>query len=222
MKRVVFSVLLILSVLFFASCKDKGEKPGAGLEFLSEVSPIEGDTTPSTVMRDVPAFSDVYLLDAASLEIETGKPCSVTLHGPKCYVDSLKTEVVNGTLFVKFRNIDTNYRKVKVVITMPTLEEVEVTGSELVEVTGRPIHTDDSYIELRNVQNVNFDPVISARTLTISLNGICASSFRVNTDILNLKVGRVEGVSVSGRAKVVNKSFDRPDNIDLNNLKIGR
>ena len=212
------ALLMTMALITPLSCNSNKEKPGAGLEFLSETAPISGDTTLCRQSRNVPTFTDIYLIDAEKLEVEVGKQCAISLEGPKCYVDSMVTKVTNGTLFIKYKNIDTEYRKVKVHVTIPYLQEMEVTGCNLCEVTGENRYTDFVYIELKNVNVASFEPVISAKSLTLSLTGTKSSFFQVDVGLLNFKTYHVNNVEISGKAISANFNIDRPDRIDRSRL----
>lgn len=153
-----------------------------------------------TVERDVSDFTKIRIKGAMGLELKAGKDFSFEVEGDEEDVARLESYVRNGTLILDNAddhdhddNISINSDGVKVIITMPTLEEFEVLGAVDAEMTG--INSDSLTIELKGAGSIEMEGTCG--TLDVELKGAG------EVDAEDLKCADVEvDVKGVGEAKV--------------------
>lgn len=214
-------ISLFVFVFFFTLCGcTKKDRPGNGLDFLSKDMPIDGDTTYYSDERSLENFHNILIYDAQKVEIVTGKPCGVTISGPKCYVKAQEAVVDDGTLTVKFKEHDTKYRKTKVVVHVPSYEDLEIFGSKKVVTYGSPLEEDDVYIELNHVSKSEFRNELKVKELTLSFRFVDYVECRMNCNSFNLTTQTLEQGVFSGSVRDVHYHVDRMDRLDMTGLKV--
>lgn len=98
---------------------------------------IEGSGTSASEKREVPAFTRVRLDGAADVKITVGQAQSVTVNADDNIVPIIVTEVRGGdTLVITSRQSYTARARVRVDITVESLEAVTILGSGNVEASG--------------------------------------------------------------------------------------
>ncbi len=201
-----------------ASCSKKN-RPGEGLDFLVKDAPIEGDTTYYEENKNVKCFQSVYLYDANTVYVEVGKKCALSINGPKCYVQAQSVSDKDGTLFIKFKDHDTHYRKTNIKLTVNNIDDLEIKGCKKVIFSGKPYEAEELYIELNHVECAVFTSVLNVKNLTLALKYMNSAVFKVNSDVVNISTQRVEQTSISGKAKYIERQNDRPEKVDLSGLQ---
>lgn len=214
-----FVLLAGLTLAITAGCKR--EKAGQGLEFLQKDLPIQGDTTWIKEVRPTKPFKAIYIFDVDDVNILTGQKWRVEIEGPACYVEEQKTEVEDTTLVVKFANHDTHYRKTRLNICVPVLNDIEITGCRLATLSGPPVTTSNIYVELNKVELAVFSAALQARDLTIKTANMDEGVFYVHAGNMQLYVKHAKSAKFKGSADSLDvKSTDRTA-LDLTELGVG-
>ena len=134
-------------------------------------------------------FRRVDVGGAYSIEIRQGSEFAVAADGRRDDVEELDVTVNNGTLEVKGRN-DFNFfnnqkRRVGLVITMPDLRSVQLSGANKTRITG-----------FRNLDR-----------LDVGLSGATNSEIDVTTDRLEIAASGASKVTLRGRARTADISL---------------
>jgi len=160
MKRVVAIVLCLVVAIHFSACK-KDRLTGNG-NIISET-------------RNLGQFTGISSSGASPVEVKYGTEFSVVVKGSSNIVPRYTTKVVNNVLHIGFEGVSISRDDVEVILTMPSFNKVELSGSTEVEIEG------------------NF-PVIANLNVSISGSGKVEADNTMQID--NVKV------DISGSGKV--------------------
>jgi len=160
MKRVIAIVLGLVVVIHFSACK-KDRLTGNG-NVVSET-------------RNLGQFTGINSSGSTPVVIKYGTEFSVVVKGSSNIVPRYTTRIVNNVLHIGFERVSVSRDDVEVILTMPTLNKVDLSGSTEVEIEG------------------DF-PVIASLNVSISGSG------KVEADNA-IQIGHVK-VDISGSGKV--------------------
>ena len=146
-KLILFS--LIFFVVLFVGCRERG---------------VKGSGNVTTETRTIDDFDELEVSGAYNIEIEVGIATSCEISAEDNLHDLIKTDVVNGRLIIEnTRNISPK-RKIRINLTVPSLEEIESSGISNIYASGIDEQTFDldlsgaGYIELfGKVEQFNAD-----------------------------------------------------------------
>lgn len=97
-------------------------------------------STLETQQRQVAQFREVELRGAGSLVVMVGQPTSLSVTANQATLDKLRTEVKDGRLFIEHEPGGWNWFRrgstLKLVLTTPSLADLEVNGAGDVTITG--------------------------------------------------------------------------------------
>lgn len=99
----------------------------------SESRAESGPTTSRTYQ--VGAFTSLEVTGPFDVAVSTGKPVAVAAEGPEKLIEALKVEVVDGKLLIRperkgwFGGFNWNGGPAKVVVSVPSLDAAQITGS---------------------------------------------------------------------------------------------
>src|SRR6476469_3580868 len=123
--RMLFASLLLLAA--FSSCNFMGGRR------------VRGNGTPGTETRNVGAFDGIHVLGSMDVVITPGTEPSVKVEADENLLKYILTNREGNTLVIRTRNgynLDSR-SGIKVYVTAPTLEELEVSGSGSVVSNGK-------------------------------------------------------------------------------------
>ncbi|HUF03136.1 MAG TPA: head GIN domain-containing protein [Aridibacter sp.] len=123
--------------------------------------------------RNVSGFTGVDIGGAMEAEITVGGSYEVIIEAKEDVLPRIITEVRNGSLVVKHdkawkEKTDWKQRgKVKVTVSLPTLDNLDISGASAAKVTG--VNSDKIDIDVSGASSVSIDG--SARSATIDISG---------------------------------------------------
>lgn len=121
MKRVIAMVLGLVVVICFSACK-KDRLTGNG-NLISET-------------RNLGQFTGISSSGATPIEVKYGIEFSVVVKGSSNIVPHYTTRIVNNVLHIGFERVNVSRDDVEVILTMPTLSKIDLSGSTEVEIEG--------------------------------------------------------------------------------------
>lgn len=136
--------------------------------------------------RNVSGFTGVDIGGAMEAVINVGGNYEVVIEAKSEVLPKIVTEVRNGVLYVKHDKawndkIDWKQRgKVKVAVSLPELDNLDISGASVAKVTG--VNSDKIDIDVSGASSVSIDG--NARSATIDISGasnIKATSFTVDS-----------------------------------------
>jgi len=112
MRRVIlFSALLLIMAL--TGCRERG---------------VKGSGNVVTEIREIDDFTQFEVSGAYNIEIEVGSNTSLSVSAEDNLQKFIKTEVVNNRLLIENSRSISPKRKIKIVISTPSLREIESSG----------------------------------------------------------------------------------------------
>lgn len=127
MKKINFSAVLLLTTIFFSSC-------------VKEIVRGNGDTKTET--RNVSNFSSVSLEGSGNVTITHGASFALTVTDDENLLPYVETNVSNNELLIRYkRNTWVKHGNLKVNITMPDLNGIELSGSGSYDINGHFINS---------------------------------------------------------------------------------
>ena len=112
MKKVFLYTSLVLVVLF-AGCRELG---------------VKGSGNVTTETREIDGFNEIEVSGAYNLEIEVGSKTSCEISAEDNLHRYIVTEVINNRLIIENSHNLSPKRKIKIVLTTPSLREIESSG----------------------------------------------------------------------------------------------
>lgn len=154
---------------------------------------VEGSGRQKSVQREVENFTAVDVSGACDVEIVCQKSLSVEVQGDDNLVQLVKTEVRNGTLYISHEKSFSPKQALRVLIAVPTVESVELSGAGSVRV-----------LNLRNKEfsiDVSGAASVYASGTTEILNIDVSGATDVETKDLHAEIVRID-VSGASNAEV--------------------
>lgn len=145
--------------------------------------------------RDVGSFDSINLKGAARLEIKIGEPLSVEVSGNEKTVARTEVNVSGSTLHIKNKARDWSIgqnSRLRVQITVPKLQSLEVEGGNDVSVAG--LHGGDTAIKAAGATNITADGQLDELNVRLSGAG--------HADLSKLAVANAK-VTVDGVGSVI-------------------
>lgn len=173
-------------------------------------------------VRKVDDFSSIRIKSVANVEFTQGDKYSLRLEGKEKWVKLTTTEVKNGCLVIDFERGEKrsvkNINGLKLYITAPTLEEVELTGVGSLECK-EPLKLDDFTLRINGVGSAEVADLACSR-FTISLNGVGDAEVNVDCDYLKARMGGVGSLELKGSADEADISRSGIGSVNTKRLKI--
>ncbi len=145
---------------------------------------------------DIKDFSKLNIAGNYVVDIQKGD-FKITANGPERAMNETKIELQNNTLNIESDN-KTDNERVRILITMPTLNEIDVAGATLSRVRG-------------------FDKI---EKLDVALSGASSSQINVNTDKLHIQLVGASVLELRGRADKVKAQLSGASFVEAQNIKI--
>lgn len=173
-------------------------------------------------VRKVDDFSSIRIKSVANVEFTQGDKYSLRLEGKEKWVKLTTTEVKNGCLVIDFERGEKrsvkNINGLKLYITAPTLEEVELTGVGSLECK-EPLKLDDFTLCINGVGSAEVAD-LTCRRFTVSLNGVGDAEVNVDCDYLKARMGGVGSLELKGSADEADISRSGIGSVNTKRLKI--
>lgn len=201
MKRVVAILLGLFVVIHFSACK-KDQLTGNG-NIISET-------------RNLGQFTGISSSGATPVEIKYGTEFSVVVKGSSNIVPRYTTRIVNNVLHMGFEGLNISRDDVEVILTMPSLNKIELSGSTEVEIEGSFPVIPNLNVSISGSGKVETDNAMQIDNVKVNISGSGMVDFEVVTsktaeaDIsgsgsLRLQVqGRIKA-KISGSGKIYYK-----------------
>ena len=172
-------------------------------------------------VRKVDDFSSIRITSVANVIFTQGDDCSLRLEGKEKWVKLTTTEVKNGYLVISFKKGEKsvkNINSLKLYVTAPTLEAVELTGVGSLECK-EPLKLDDFTLRINGVGSAEVADLTCHR-FTVSLNGVGDAEVNVDCDCLKARMGGVGSLELRGSAGEADVSRSGIGSLNTKRLKI--
>ncbi len=166
MKRVIAIVLGLVVVIHFSSCK-KDRLTGNG-NIISEI-------------RNLGQFTGISSSGATPVEVKYGTEFSVMVKGSSNIISHYTTRIVNNVLHIGFERVSVSRDDVEVIITMPTLNRLELSGSTKVEIEGNFPVIPNLNVSISGSGKVAADHVMQIDNVKVDISGSGAVAFEAVT-----------------------------------------
>lgn len=121
MKKVIAILLGFVVVISFSACKK--DRLTANGNIISET-------------RNLGQFTGISSSGATPVEVKYGTEFNVVVKGSSNIVPHYTTRIVNNVLHIGFEGVNVRRDDVEVILTMPTLNRIDLSGSTEVEIEG--------------------------------------------------------------------------------------
>lgn len=172
-------------------------------------------------VRKVDDFSSIRITSVANVIFTQGDDCSLCLEGKEKWVKLTTTEVKNGYLVISFKKGEKSVKNInglKLYVTAPTLEAVELTGVGSLECK-EPLKLDDFTLRINGVGSAEVADLTCHR-FTVSLNGVGDAEVNVDCDYLKARMGGVGSLELRGSAGEADVSRSGIGSLNTKRLKI--
>ena len=172
-------------------------------------------------VRKVNDFSSIRITSVANVIFTQGDDCSLRLEGKEKWVKLTTTEVKNGYLVISFKKGEKSVKNIdglKLYVTAPTLEAVELTGVGNLECK-EPLKLDDFTLRINGVGSAEVAD-LTCRRFTVSLNGVGGAEVNVDCDYLKARMGGVGSLELRGSADEADISRSGIGSVNTKRLKI--
>lgn len=172
-------------------------------------------------VRKVDDFSSIRITSVANVIFTQGDDCSLRLEGKEKWVKLTTTEVKNGYLVISFKKGEKSVKNInglKLYVTAPTLEAVELTGVGSLECK-EPLKLDDFTLRINGVGSAEVADLTCHR-FTVSLNGVGDAEVNVDCDYLKARMGGVGSLELRGSAGEADVSRSGIGSLNTKRLKI--
>lgn len=172
-------------------------------------------------VRKVDDFSSIRITSVANVIFTQGDDCSLRLEGKEKWVKLTTTEVKNGYLVISFKKGEKSVKNInglKLYVTAPTLEVVELTGVGSLECK-EPLKLDDFTLRINGVGSAEVADLTCHR-FTVSLNGVGDAEVNVDCDYLKARMGGVGSLELRGSAGEADVSRSGIGSLNTKRLKI--
>lgn len=190
------------------------------LAFAAAVGAWAQDEKVSEV-RKVDDFSSIKITSVANVIFTQGDRYSLRLEGKEKWVKLTTTEVKNGYLVISFKKGEKSVKNInglKLYVTAPTLEVVELTGVGSLECK-EPLKLDDFTLRINGVGSAEVADLTCHR-FTVSLNGVGDAEVNVDCDYLKARMGGVGSLELKGSADEADISRSGIGSVNTKRLKI--
>lgn len=191
------------------------------LAFAGAIGALAQDERVNEV-RKVDDFSSIRIKAVANVEFTQGDKFSLRLEGKEKWVKLTTTEVKDGCLIIDFKRGEKrsvkNINGLKLYVTAPTLEEVELTGVGSLECK-EPLKLDDFTLRISGVGSAEVDD-LTCRRFTVSLSGVGDAEVNVDCDYLKARMSGIGSLELRGNADEADISRSGIGSVNTKRLKI--
>lgn len=180
---IVFTFALAIGLAFSINCSFGG---------FSNLSGVQGSGTSKSETRNVSGFTKIDAGGAINVEVAVQKDFSVVVEADDNLLTNIKTEVSGDTLKIYSEDRISPKTRIKVLVSMPAIEGLDVSGASSGSVAG--VNADSLELKASGASKIKIDG--TAKELNADASG--ASTI----DAENLKVEDAD-VEASGASKAV-------------------
>ncbi len=184
-KVLILSIVLFLLIAHQAAGQHQGTRTIEG----------EGDIVRQEIT--LPSFDGISLGFSGDVVLTQGNTQKVVLEGQQNILDIIKRDVKNGHWNISYDRNVRNAKKVTVYITVPTINDISLSGSGSVKSDGRFFGVGDLDISISGSGNITFDNTSRKTDLHISGSGKV---------YLHGSTGAM-GISISGSGSVFAENY---------------
>ncbi|HVZ96454.1 MAG TPA: head GIN domain-containing protein [Chitinophagaceae bacterium] len=142
----------------------------AAMLLLSSCNMVTGNGHVRKENRNPGDFTGVRSSGSVDVEISNGTACSVTVEDDDNLLPYLVTEVINGTLYIHYKNgTSVNNDHSKVYVTAPALNEVNTSGSADIVITDVLKSTDK--IDMSATGSGSIKGAVDAPAISVDISG---------------------------------------------------
>jgi Putative auto-transporter adhesin, head GIN domain len=161
MKSTFWSILTLSVVLFFTS--------SACTQNWNNGTGIKGEGPKVTKTLDLASFDGLKLAISADVMIRQGSPQSVKIEAQQNIIDNLKKEVKDGVWKIGFDKNVKDCESIKIWVTVPTVEELAVSGSGSIIGEGKFSNLNDLSLAISGSGDIKFDA--DSKNLSVAISG---------------------------------------------------
>jgi len=121
MKNLKMYFVILSAMILMTSCDDRGNN---GL-----FNCIEGEGDIVTQELLINEFTGVKSRGSSQVYITQGNDFKVEVEGQQNIIDNIETDIQNGVWEIEFEECQRDFEELKIYITMPVIESLEVSGS---------------------------------------------------------------------------------------------
>ena len=214
MRRIVGVMLLSIGLL--ALCAYTATAKDHWTFFGKSHRTIDGSGNIVTVDRPVESFDRIESCIGADLEITVGGGPKMTITGDDNIVDLIDTKVRGGALEIDSRKSFSTHRDIKIVITVPALKELSLSGSGDVSIF--KLSGDKFTLEIGGSADITCDG--SVRDLVIDIAGSGEAEFtQLACDRIEVELAGSGEVLLAGTCKDLEIGVPGSGNVDARELK---
>ena len=184
------------------------------LAFAGAIGALAQDERVNEV-RKVDDFSSIRIKAVANVEFTQGDKYSLRLEGKEKWVK-------HGCLIIDFKRGEKrsvkNINGLKLYVTAPTLEEVELTGVGSLECK-EPLKLDDFTLRISGVGSAEVDD-LTCRRFNVSLSGVGDAEVNVDCDYLKARMSGIGSLELRGSADEADISRSGIGSVNTKRLKI--
>lgn len=182
MKHFIAIVLGLIVIINFSACKK--DRLTANGNIISET-------------RGLGQFTGVSSSGATPVEIKYGTEYSIEIKGSSNIVPHYITRVVNNILYIGFENANVHRDDIEVVLTMPMIRKIELSGSTKAAIKGPFPDVANFEVSISGSGNVKLENPMQTENVDIEISG----SGEVDFEKMNAKKAEVS-ISGSGNVKI--------------------
>lgn len=182
MKHFIAIVLGLIAIINLSACKK--DRLTANGNIISET-------------RGLGQFTGVSSSGATPVEIKYGTEYSIEIKGSSNIVPHYITRVVNNILYIGFENANVRRDDIEVVLTMPTIRKIELSGSTKAAIKDTFPNVANFEVSISGSGNVKLENPMQAENVDVEISG----SGEVDFEKMNTKKAEVD-ISGSGNVKI--------------------
>lgn len=182
MKHFIAIVLGLIIIINLSACK-------------KDRLTANGNITSET--RNLVQFTGLSSSGATPVEIKYGTEYSIVIKGSSNIVPHYITRVVNNILYIGFENANVHRDDIEVVLTMPMVKKIELSGSTKAAIKGTFPEVANFEVSISGSGNVKLENPMRAENVEMEISG----SGEVDFEKMNAKKTEVD-ISGSGIVKI--------------------
>lgn len=174
MNKSIVILVSLVTILSLSACKK--DRLNANGNIISE-------------NRSVANFTGVSANGDTDVYVSYGPEFSVVVRGSSNLVPHFKTQVVNNVLHLKFENVNVSDDDIDVMVTMPTVNKVAISGSGDVEIKGSFPAVSNLEASVTGSGDIEVENNITIDRLNVDISGSGEVDFeRVTAKIANVNL----------------------------------
>jgi len=182
MKHFIAIALGLIVIINFSACKK--DRLTANGNIISET-------------RGLGQFTGVSSSGATPVEIKYGTEYSIEIKGSSNIVPHYITRVVNNILYIGFENANVHRDDIEVVLTMPMIRKIELSGSTKAAIKGPFPDVANFEVSISGSGNVKLENSMQAENVDVEISG----SGEVDFEKMSTKKVEVD-ISGSGNVRI--------------------